>query len=132
MAGQVSGGREAPHAAARRASEHRPCERRAAQAQIDRAPARGNTQLRHRNDGAKNFRDFDLNYVLRRAVAGAARLRKRANHFLIRRARNPAMIKSTLMALIFLSAADIVVADGKYSDSAIRMTAEVWYQFVGR
>jgi hypothetical protein len=36
------------------------------------------------------------------------------------------------MALIFLSAADIVVADGKYSDSAIRMTAEVWYQFVGR
>jgi hypothetical protein len=36
------------------------------------------------------------------------------------------------MALNFLSAADIVMADGKYSDSTIRVATEVWYQFVGR
>ena len=61
-----------------------------------------------------------------------ARLRARANHFLIRRARNSAMIKTVLMTVIFLSAADIVVADGKYSESAGRMATDVWYQFVGR
>jgi hypothetical protein len=130
MAGEISRGREAAHTAARRESEAR-----AAQAQIASrglAGARGNTQPRHRNDGAKNLGNFDLNCVHRRAVSGAARLRGRANHFLIRRARNPGMIKSTLMALIFLSAADIVMADGKYSDSTIRIATEVWYQFVGR
>jgi hypothetical protein len=94
--------------------------------------ARGNTQPRERNDGAKNLGNFDLNCPGRRAVARAARLHGRANHFLIRRARNLVMIKSTLMALIFLSAADIVVTDGKYSDSAIRMATDVWYQVAGR
>jgi hypothetical protein len=128
--GQIEIPREAAHPAARRESEAR-----VAQAQIASrglAGARGNTQPRHRNDGAKNFRSFDLNCELRRAVSSAARLSGRANHFLIRRARNPGMIKSTLMALIFLSAADIVMADGKYSDSTIRVATEVWYQFVGR
>jgi hypothetical protein len=130
MAGKISCGCQAPHAAARRESEAR-----AAQAQIalrGLAGARGNTQPRQRNDGAKNLGNFDLNCVHRRAVSGAARLHGRANHFLIRRARNPGMIQSTLMALIFLSAADIVVTDGKYSETAGRMATEVWYQFVGR
>ena len=42
------------------------------------------------------------------------------------------MIKSTLLALIFLMFADIVVADGKYSDTAGRLATGIWYNFVGR
>jgi len=42
------------------------------------------------------------------------------------------MIKTTLMALIFLSAADIVIYDGKYSESAGHMATGIWYQFAGR
>lgn len=42
------------------------------------------------------------------------------------------MIKTVLMTLIFLSAADIVVADGRYSESAGRMATGIWYQFAGR
>jgi hypothetical protein len=78
------------------------------------------------------FRNLDLNCPGRRAFMRPARLRGRANHFLIRRARNSAMIKTVLMTVIFLSAADIVVADGKYSETAGRMATDVWYQFVGR
>jgi hypothetical protein len=78
------------------------------------------------------FRNLDLNCPGRRAVIRPARTRARANHFLIRQARNSGMIKTTLMALIFLSMADIVIADGKYSDSAGRMATGIWYNFVGR
>jgi hypothetical protein len=42
------------------------------------------------------------------------------------------MIKSTLLALIFLMFADIVVADGKYSETAGRLATDIWYGFVGR
>jgi hypothetical protein len=42
------------------------------------------------------------------------------------------MIKSVLMTVIFLAGADIVAADGKYSETAGRMATDVWYQFVGR
>jgi hypothetical protein len=42
------------------------------------------------------------------------------------------MIKNVLMTLVFLSLADIVVADGKYSDFAGHMATVIWYQFVGR
>jgi hypothetical protein len=73
-----------------------------------------------------------LNCPGRRVFTRPARLRARANHFLIRRARNSAMIKTVLMTVIFLSAADIVVTDGKYSETAGRMATDVWYQFVGR
>jgi hypothetical protein len=78
------------------------------------------------------FGNLNLNCPGRRAVIRPARTRARANHFLIRRARNSGMIKTTLMALIFLSMADIVIADGKYSDSAGRMATGIWYNFVGR
>ena len=55
-----------------------------------------------------------------------------ANHFLNRRACNPGMTKTVLMTLIFLSSADIVLTDGRYSESAGHMAQKVWYEFVGR
>ncbi len=42
------------------------------------------------------------------------------------------MTKTVLMTLIFLSSADIVLTDGRYSESAGHMAKGIWYQFVGR
>ena len=42
------------------------------------------------------------------------------------------MTKTVLMTLIFLSSADIVLTDGRYSESAGSMAQKVWYEFAGR
>lgn len=42
------------------------------------------------------------------------------------------MIKIVLTTLIFLSAADIVMYDGRYSESAGHMASKVWYGMAGR
>lgn len=42
------------------------------------------------------------------------------------------MIKIVLTVLIFLSAADIVIYDGKYSESAGQVASSMWYRAAGR
>jgi len=42
------------------------------------------------------------------------------------------MLRTSLLVLLFLSAADIVTNDSKVSSSAVRMTETIWYQFAGR
>lgn len=42
------------------------------------------------------------------------------------------MMRTTLLVLVFLSAADILSNDSKVSSSAYKMTETIWYQFVGR
>ncbi len=42
------------------------------------------------------------------------------------------MSKTVLMTLIFLSSADVLMNDGRYSESAGYMAQKVWYEFVGR
>ena len=65
-------------------------------------------------------------------ICADSRLCADANHFLNRGACNPGMAKTVLMTLIFLSSADIVLTDGRYSESAGHMAQKVWYEFVGR
>jgi hypothetical protein len=42
------------------------------------------------------------------------------------------MVRTALLVLVFLSAADVLTNDSKVSYSAVRMTETIWYQFVGR
>ena len=42
------------------------------------------------------------------------------------------MLRTMLLVLVFLSAADIVMYDSKYSTAAGRMTQHIWFQFTGR
>lgn len=42
------------------------------------------------------------------------------------------MVKTILTTLVFLSAADIVMNDGRYSESAGQVATEIWYRFAGR
>lgn len=42
------------------------------------------------------------------------------------------MLKIVLTTLIFLSAADIVANDGRYSESAGQVAAHIWYGIAGR
>jgi hypothetical protein len=42
------------------------------------------------------------------------------------------MSKTVLMTLIFLSSADVLINDGRYSESAGSMAQKVWHEFVGR
>jgi len=42
------------------------------------------------------------------------------------------MSKTVLMTLIFLSSADVLMNDGRYSESAGHMAQGIYYQFVGR
>ena len=56
----------------------------------------------------------------------------RLNRFLTGRAQHFCMLRTMLLVLVFLSAADIVMYDSTYSTAAGRMTAHIWTQFSGR